>query len=44
MSSTVSANSPSEAFTICGEHFSIDGCQLSNDILHTVTCFVRLKG
>ena len=38
MSSTASANSPSEAFTICGEHFSIDGCQLSNDILHNMFC------
>ena len=39
LSSTVPTNSPGEAFTICGEHYSVDGCQLSADI-----CFVRLKG
>ena len=25
-----------EAFTICGEHFNVDGCQLSADILHNM--------
>ena len=38
VSSTVSANSPSEAIIICGEHFSIDGCQLSTNVLHNMFC------
>ena len=35
---TVPANSHSELFTICREHFSVHGCQLSTDILHNMFC------
>ena len=36
LSTSVFMNSNVEAFTICGEHFSVDGCQLSDDILHNM--------
>ena len=36
LSSTVPTSSNDKAFTICGEHFSVDGCQLSADILHNM--------
>ena len=36
LNSTVPTNSHGEAFTICGEHYCVDGCQLSADILHNM--------
>ena len=36
LGSTVPTNTTGETLTTCGEHFTVNGCQLSADILHNI--------